>query len=85
MNYLTFLSPSLDIFVKFMKKRTKEEAITLASEIAAQVTESTPDADLALFVPYVFIETTMAAVGGKLEIGAEVSRNSLSRLNNVAR
>jgi hypothetical protein len=53
--------------------RTKEEAVALASEIAAQVTESTPDADLALFVPYVFIETTMEAVGGKLEIGAEVS------------
>jgi hypothetical protein len=57
----------------FDKNRTKEEALTLASEIAAQVTESTPDADIALFVPYVFIETTMDAVGGKLQIGAEVS------------
>lgn len=54
-----------------LNPQTKEEAVTLASEIAAQVTESTPDADLALFVPYVFIETTMQAVGGKLQIGAE--------------
>lgn len=58
--------------------RTKEEALTLASEIASQVTETTPDADIALFVPYVFIETTMDAVGGKIEIGAEVSRDQIT-------
>lgn len=54
--------------------RTKEEAVTLASEIAASVTDASPDADVALFVPYVFIETAMEAVGDKLMIGAEVRK-----------
>jgi hypothetical protein len=52
--------------------RTKEEAVALASEIAAQVTDASPDAEVALFVPYVFIEAAMGAVGDKLQIGAEV-------------
>jgi len=54
-------------------RRTKEEALTLASEIAASVTADSPDAEVALFVPYVFIEAAMGVVGDKLMIGAEVS------------
>lgn len=50
---------------------TKDEAIELASEIASKVTDATPDADIALFVPYVFIETAMEASKGKLMVGAE--------------
>ena len=52
--------------------RTKEEAVTLASEIAAQVTDASPDVEVALFVPYVFIEAAMGEVGDKIQIGAEV-------------
>jgi len=53
-----------------LNPQTKDEAVKLASEIAAQVTEDSP-ADVALFVPYVFIEAAMGAVSEKLEIGAE--------------
>ena len=56
-----------------LNPQTKDEAVALATEIAASIGPDSPDADVALFVPYVFIETAMAAVGGKLEIGAEVS------------
>ena len=51
---------------------TKDEALTLGKEIAASITADTPDVDVALFVPYVFIESTMGVVGDKLSIGAEV-------------
>jgi hypothetical protein len=47
--------------------------VRLASEIAKCITSASPDADVALFVPTVFIEAARDAVGGKLEIGAEVS------------
>jgi triosephosphate isomerase len=56
-----------------LNPQSKNEAIALATEIAATVTPDSPDTDIALFVPYVFIEAAMEAVGGKLEIGAEVS------------
>jgi uncharacterized protein YegL len=49
-----------------------DEAIQLASDIASSVTSTTPNADIALFVPYVFIESTMNVVGDKLMVGAEV-------------
>jgi Triosephosphate isomerase len=55
-----------------LNPQTKKEAIDLAKDIAAAVTEDSPDADVALFVPYVFIETAMEAVNGKINIGAEV-------------
>ena len=55
-----------------LNPQTKQEAIDLAKGIAAAVTEDSPDADVALFVPYVFIETAMDAVDGKVDIGAEV-------------
>ncbi|KAL3779385.1 hypothetical protein ACHAW5_008892 [Stephanodiscus triporus] len=55
-----------------LNPQTKEEALTFASGIASAITDSTPDFDVALFVPYVFIESTMSVVGGKLSVGAEV-------------
>lgn len=51
---------------------TKEEALTLGKEIAASITAESPSVDVALFVPYVFIESAMGVVDGKLSIGAEV-------------
>jgi len=56
---------------------TKDEALTLGTEIAASITADTPDVDVALFVPYVFIESTMGVVGDKLSIGAEVSSENI--------
>ncbi len=55
-----------------LNPQTKDEAVTLASEIASKITADSPDADVALFVPYVFIEAAMNAVGDKLQVGAEV-------------
>ena len=51
---------------------TKDEALKLGAEIAASITDDSPDAEVALFVPYVFIESTMGVVDGKLSVGAEV-------------
>ena len=56
-----------------LNPQTKDEAVTLANEIADKISDSSPDADVALFVPYVFIEAAMTATGGKLMVGAEVS------------
>ena len=56
-----------------LNPQTKAEALTLATDIAASITDASPDAEVALFVPYVFIESAMDAVGGKLSVGAEVS------------
>jgi hypothetical protein len=61
-----------------LNPQTREEATSLASEIAASITKDTPDADIALFVPYVFIEAAQKAAEGKLMIGAEVSNDSTS-------
>jgi len=54
-----------------LNPQTKTEAITLASSIAAKITPTSPKAEVALFVPYVFIEAAMEASKGKLIIGAE--------------
>lgn len=54
-----------------LNPQTKQEAVDLATNIAAAITDASPDADVALFVPYVFLETAMKAVGGKVDIGAE--------------
>ena len=55
-----------------LNPQTKAEALTLASDIAGSITDSSPDCDVALFVPYVFIESAMGVVGDKLNVGAEV-------------
>lgn len=54
-----------------LNPQTRQEAVDLAKEIADAVTPDSPDCDVALFVPYVFLETAMGSVDGKLEIGAE--------------
>lgn len=54
-----------------LNPQTRQEAVDLANGIASSVTDASPDADVALFVPYVFLETAMTAVDGKVEIGAE--------------
>lgn len=50
---------------------TKDEAVELAKGIAAAVADDCIS-DVALFVPYVYIESAKQAVGGKVEIGAEL-------------
>lgn len=67
-----------------LNPQTKSEAVDLASNIAAAITSDSPDADVALFVPYVFIEAAQEATGGKLAIGAEVrSRGSRVLVGNA--
>ena len=61
-----------------LNPQTKEEALSLGKEIAASITEDTPDVDVALFVPYVFIESTMGVVGDKLSVGAEVRTGTIN-------
>lgn len=57
-----------------LNPKTKEEAVTLAKDIAGSITKDSPDSDVALFVPYVFIEAAREAAGDSgLKIGAEVS------------
>ncbi len=52
---------------------TKGEAIELATEIVNAMTPESPD--VALFVPFPFIETVKDVVGDKIEVGAEVSNS----------
>lgn len=56
-----------------LNPQTRDEAVQLAADIAAAVTHDSPDADVALFVPYVFIEAAQNSAGDKLFVGAEVS------------
>ena len=56
-----------------LNPQSKDEALALGSEISASITDDSPDVDVALFVPYVFIESVMGVVGNKLSVGAEVS------------
>ena len=56
-----------------LNPQTRDEAIQLGTSIANSVTADSPDIDIALFVPYVFIEATHTAVGEKIMVGAEVS------------
>ena len=51
---------------------TRAEAIQLATDIRSTITKDTPDADIALFVPYIYIEPVMNAVAGTIQVGAEV-------------
>ena len=67
-----------------LNPQTKDEALELASGIAASVNEGSPDADVALFVPYVFIEAVMEKVGDWVNIGAEVSFKDLFLFNECA-
>jgi triosephosphate isomerase (TIM) len=56
-----------------LNPQTRDEATALAKDIAASITDKSPDSDVALFVPYVFIEAVKGAIGeSQLSIGAEV-------------
>jgi Triosephosphate isomerase len=59
-----------------LNPQTRDEAIQLAEEIAASVTPSSPDADVALFVPYPFLDAVISKVGDKVLIGGEVRTDS---------
>ena len=56
-----------------LNPQTRDEAVQLAKDIASSVPTTSSDRDVALFVPYVFIESAMNAVDNKLMVGAEVS------------
>lgn len=51
---------------------TKDEALTLATGIADSISPESP-CDVALFVPFPFMDAVMDKVGDKLKIGAEAS------------
>ena len=51
---------------------TRQEAIELAKGVADAVGPSTP-ADVAIFVPFPFMEVVQKTVGDKVMVGAEVS------------
>jgi hypothetical protein len=57
---------------------TKQEAVDLATGIANAVGPSSPG-DVALFVPFPFLETVQKCVGDKLLVGAEVSDVTIDR------
>ena len=50
---------------------TRQEAVDLATGIANSITSESP-CDVALFVPFPFIEAVQQAASGKLLVGAEV-------------
>jgi hypothetical protein len=50
---------------------TRDEAVALAKGIADSITPDSP-CDVALFVPFPFIEAAQQAAGDKLTVGAEV-------------
>ncbi len=50
---------------------TKGEAIQLATDIVRSMKPESPE--VALFVPFPYIETVQTVVGDKISIGAEVS------------
>jgi len=56
---------------------TKQEAIQLGTEIANAVTSSSPG-DVALFVPFPFIEAVQRVVGDKISVGAEMVTPQMS-------
>mmetsp|Transcript_33620 Transcript_33620/g.77577 ORF Transcript_33620/g.77577 Transcript_33620/m.77577 type:complete len:136 (+) Transcript_33620:114-521(+) len=56
---------------------TLPEALNLGESIAAAVDSGSP-CDVALFVPYVFIEAVKGVTDGKISIGAEVSEDKAS-------
>jgi hypothetical protein len=60
-----------------LNPETKAEAVKLAKDIAASVSAGSPG-DVSLFVPFPFIEAVQSAVGDKISVGAEVSRNRKS-------
>jgi triosephosphate isomerase len=64
-----------------LNPQTKQEAIELATGIADAVGPSSPG-DVALFVPFPFLEAVQQTVGDKLSVGAEVSRRVHERTHS---
>ena len=58
-----------------LNPQTRDEAVELAKDISSAITSDSPDADVALFVPYIFIEAAMDTVDSKLKVGAEVRQH----------
>jgi Triosephosphate isomerase len=54
-----------------LNPQSKQEAISLATGIADAVQSSSP-ADVAIFVPFPFIEAVQKSVGTKVIVGAQV-------------
>ena len=63
-----------------MNPTTIQEAVDLASGVAAAVTPESPG-DVAIFVPYPFIEAVQRTVGDRLLVGAEVRVSKRTRSN----
>ena len=55
-----------------LNPQSKSEAVDLARGIADSITGESPS-DVALFVPFPYLETVQGIVGDKLIVGAEVS------------
>jgi len=55
---------------------TKEEAISLSTKIAESISQDSPD--VALFVPFPFIEIVQKIVGDKLSVGAQMVTPEMS-------
>mmetsp|Transcript_4593 Transcript_4593/g.8953 ORF Transcript_4593/g.8953 Transcript_4593/m.8953 type:complete len:108 (+) Transcript_4593:35-358(+) len=55
-----------------LNPQSKQEALDLATGIADAINPGSP-CDVALFVPFPFIEPVQNAVGDKLKVGAEVN------------
>jgi hypothetical protein len=55
-----------------LNPQSKAEAVDLARGIADSITGESPS-DVALFVPFPYLETVQGIVGDKLIVGAEVS------------
>jgi len=54
-----------------LNPQTKDEAVELAAGIAEAIDEDSP-CDVALFVPFPFIETVQKIAGDRVTVGAEV-------------
>lgn len=55
-----------------LNPQTKQEAIDLATGVANAVTKNSA-ADVAIFVPFPFLDAVQKCVGDKIHVGAEVS------------
>lgn len=59
-----------------LNPQTRQEAIELATGVADAI-KSNSQADVAIFVPFPFLDAVQSAVGSKLIVGAEVRNNDL--------
>ena len=64
-----------------LNPQTRAEAVQLATEIADSIGPSSPDVDVALFVPYVFIEAAMNAATCRVDFLSSLRCCDLSSSN----